>query len=270
MKPRLILSLLVCACLLAGCYRQTEEPFQQVDSAEVAEVTAAVAVAEGEDAASADVSAGEGEATAVEVRYITPESLPGQVEQPTAAPLTSEAESTAPPDTITPFIVPSPTLTFEEQLDPDDECVYQVQAGNVLFRLALAWGTTYQTIMEVNQLDSENLSIGQLLLIPDCEPEESEVAATEASAAQVNVTAGPLISEGEADTVEEAATAEATVAATPTITATPRPEIHVVSAGETIESISLRYRVDVRELITLNELTNPNRLSVGQELQLPP
>ena len=195
MKPRLILFLLVCACLLAGCYRQTEEPFQQVDSAEVAEVTAAVvAVAEGEDAAAPDSGAGDGEATAVEVRYITPESLPGQVEQPTVAPLTSEAEPTTASDTITPFVAPSPTLTFEEQLDPDDECVYQVQAGNVLFRLALAWGTTYQTIMEVNQLDSENLSIGQLLLIPGCEPEEPEIVATEASATQVDVTAGRLSS----------------------------------------------------------------------------
>ncbi len=268
MKPRLILFLLVCACLLAGCYRQTEEPFQQVDSAEVAEVTAAVvAVAEGEDAAAPDSGVGDGEATSVEVRYITPESLPGQVEQPTVAPLTSDAEPTTASDTITPFVAPSPTLTFEEQLDPDDDCVYQVQAGNVLFRLALAWGTTYQTIMEVNQLDSENLSIGQLLLIPDCEPEEPEVVATEASATQVDVTAGPIIVEGEADTMEETATAEPT--ATPTITPTPRPEIHVVSAGETVESISLRYRVDVRELISLNELTNPNRLSVGQELKLP-
>ena len=208
MKPRILLSLLVCATLLAGCYRQTEEPFQQVDSAEVAEVsTAVVAVAEGADTVSAEGSAVEGDGTAVGVRYITPESLPGQVEQPTVAPLTSQPESTAPSHTLTPFIIPSPTLSFEEQLDPEDECVYQVQAGNVLFRLALAWGTTYQTIMDVNQLDSENLSIGQLLLIPDCESEEPEATATEASATEVSVTSGPVISEGETDAAEETASA---------------------------------------------------------------
>ena len=269
MKPRILLSLLVCAILLAGCYRQTEEPFQQVDSAEVAEAATAIVVVAGDaETVSAEGGVGEGDETAAPVRYITPESLPGQVEQPTVALLTIQPESTAPSHTLTPFIIPSPTLSFEEQLDPANECVYQVPAGNVLFRLALAWGTTYQTIMEVNQLDSEDLSIGQLLLIPDCEAEEPEATATEASATQASVTDGPVISEGETDSVEETATAEPTVEAAPT--ATPRPAIHVVSAGETIESISLRYRVDVRELISLNELANPNRLSVGQELQLPP
>ena len=49
MKPRLILSLLMCAMLLAACYRQAEEPFQQIDSAEVvveATVTQALAADE--------------------------------------------------------------------------------------------------------------------------------------------------------------------------------------------------------------------------------
>ena len=68
---------------------------------------------------------------------------------------------------------------------------------------------------------------------------------------------------------EEQATATAEPTATPAPTATPRPEVHIVSAGETIESISLRYRVDVNELIALNELTNPNQVRVGQELRLP-
>ena len=248
MKPRLLLSLLISATLLAACYRQTEEPFQQIDSAEVvAEATVAVGVADdegGEDRAADDESA------ATPSQYITPETVPGQVEQPTVELQTSEAA--APVETLEPFARPTATLTFEEQLDPNDDCVYQVQAGNVLFRLALAWGTTYQTIMEVNQLDSENLSIGQLLLIPDCGSSEPEESATEAP-----VTAGAV----EAEAEEEARTEP---------TATTRPEIHVVSAGETIESISLRYRVDVNELIALNELANPNRLNVGQELRLPP
>lgn len=241
MKPRLLFPLLICATLLAGCYRQAEEPFQQIDGAEVvAGATPAIVVVE--DAIGEDGSADAGVAlTVAPGEIITPEPLPGQAELPTLERPTSAALS----GTLTPFVIPTATLSFEEQLDPDDECVYQVQAGNVLFRLALAWGTTYQTIMEVNQMDSEDLSIGQLLLIPDCEPDAS---ATEAPATVA--------------TVEIAPDAEPT--------ATTRPEIHVVSAGETIESISLRYRVDVNELIALNDLSDRNRLSVGQELKLPP
>ena len=259
MKSRLLLSLLLCAALLTACYRQAEEPFQQIDSAEVvAEATVAVVVADdAEDGAAEDaVRAGP---AGTPRQYITPETVPGQVEQPTmdltagdAIPLTSPAATRAP------FELATATPSFEEELDPDDECVYTVQAGNVLFRLALAWGTTYQTIMEVNKLTSEDLAIGQLLLIPDCESSAQEGAGAEAQA-----TPGAIEL-----TEEEVAEQTPTAPAEPT--ATPRPEIHVVSAGETAASIALRYGVDVNELIALNEITDRNRLRVGQELKLPP
>ncbi len=254
MKPRHLICLLLCSSLLAACYRQAEEPFQQIDSAEVAaEAPLAVAATtvEGSPAAIIDdattIDIEEGQAT-LAGQFITPETAPGQVDLPTLAPLSEEtATATA---TLPSYERPTATQTFEEQLDPDDECVYQVQAGNVLFRLALAWGTTYETIMELNQLESENLSIGQLLLMPDCRP--ISPAGSESEAA---LTPGPI--------------ELATEGPTPEPTATPRPQYHVVSAGETIESISLRYRVDVNELIALNELADPNQLSVGQELTLP-
>ncbi len=233
MKPRLLLSLLGCALALAACYRQTEEPFRQVDSAEVVSTpTAALAVVTGEAGADA------------ETVYITPEAMPGQVELPTGVVLTGVAnQATLSAATITPFVPPTATPSFEEQLDPNDECVYQVQAGNVLFRLALAWETTYQDIMDLNQMASEDLSIGQLLLIPGC-----RASAPEVDVADQSLDAPPD---------------------SPTETPPPRPEFHVVSAGETLESISLRYRVDVNALIEINGLTNPNQLNVGQELRLP-
>lgn len=259
MKPRLLLSLLICAALLTACYRQAEEPFQQIDSAEVvAEATVAVVVAEDDEDSAAEDDGGAG-AAGRPGQYITPETVPGQVEQPTMDLTASDAiPLTSPAATREPFELPTATRTFEETLDPDDECVYTVQAGNVLFRLALAWGTTYQTIMEVNELPNENLAIGQLLLIPDCESSAPAEAATEAPA-----TPGAVEISGEGDPELEP-TAE------PEPTATPGPTIHVVSAGETVASISLRYRVDVNELIALNGITDRNRVSVGQELKLPP
>ncbi len=256
MKPRHLILLLICSSLLAACYRQAEEPFQQIDSAEVvteAPLAVAATAVEGRPAATSDaatidiIDIDEGQATPAG-QFITPETAPGQVDLPTLAPLNEETATAT--VTLPSYERPTATQTFEEQLDPDDECVYQVQAGNVLFRLALAWGTTYETIMELNQLESENLSIGQLLLMPDCRP--SSPAGSESEAA---LTPGAI--------------ELATEGPTPEPTATPRPQYHVVSAGETIESISLRYRVDVNELIALNELANPNQLSVGQELTLP-
>ena len=257
MKPRLLLSLLVCAALLTACYRQAEEPFQQIDSAEVvAEATTALVALESDaDRAAEDGVAGIAGTPGL---FITPETLPGQVEQPTLDLTAGDAiVLTSPAETQESYELPTPTLSFEEQLDPEDECVYTVQAGNVLFRLALAWGTTYQTIMDINQLPSEDLVIGQLLLIPDCEssaPEETAGAA--------------LDSPDAVEQAEDGVADQAQPTAQPTVT--PPPAIHVVSAGETVASISLRYRVDIEDLVELNVITDRNRLRVGQELKLPP
>lgn len=277
MKPRLLISLTLCALLLAACYRQTEEPFQQIDSAEVVEVIEpAIEVAPVEvsgDTVSERSGDGELEAETIGTGYITPEVAPGQVEQPTlsfptaiALPLTSESL------TITPFVRPTDTPTFEEQLDPTHECVYAVVAGDNLFRLSLGWNTTVQEIMDASQIDSDELSIGQLLLIPGCDYNPTEP----------NPTVSPAIAVSEEEAESEAepgAVAETTlqITATPLAVApvevvdtpTPGPRIHVVSSGETLESISLQYRVDINAIIVLNNLANPDRLNVGQELLLP-
>ncbi len=45
--------------------------------------------------------------------------------------------------------------------------------------------------------------------------------------------------------------------------------VHTVKTNETVYSIARRYKVDVRELIDLNELTEPDRIFVGQDLLVP-
>ncbi len=277
MKPRLLISLTLCALLLAACYRQTEEPFQQIDSAEVVEVIEpAIEVAPVEvsgDTVSERSGDGELEAETIGTGYITPEVAPGQVEQPTLSFPTGVAlPATSASLTITPFVRPTDTPTFEEQLDPTHECVYAVVAGDNLFRLSLGWNTTVQEIMDASQIDSDELSIGQLLLIPGCDYNPAEP----------NPTVSPAIAVSEEEAESEAepgAVAETTlqITATPLAVApvevvdtpTPGPRIHVVSSGETLESISLQYRVDINAIIVLNNLANPDRLNVGQELLLP-
>lgn len=45
--------------------------------------------------------------------------------------------------------------------------------------------------------------------------------------------------------------------------------IHVVSSGETLWQISNRYGVSISEIISINQLLNPNRLVIGQALVIP-
>ena len=50
---------------------------------------------------------------------------------------------------------------------------------------------------------------------------------------------------------------------------TPVDSVHVVSAGDTLYNIGVRYGVNPRELQKLNGITDPTMLSIGQELRIP-
>ncbi len=50
--------------------------------------------------------------------------------------------------------------------------------------------------------------------------------------------------------------------------ATPSYTVHVVRSGETLGAIANKYRVSTRSIIKLNNLRNPDRLSVGQRLKI--
>ncbi len=253
MKPRLLFSLMFCALLLTACYRQTEESFQQADSAEAVVLASPTSPPADVAGDSAEGQAGTPPA------YLTPEAAPGQVQQPTADRATQVIIAATPhSQTLTPFSRPTATVSFEEELDAAHECVYTVVAGDNLYRISLAWNTTVQVIMDVNQLDSDALSIGQLLLRPGCE----YATAT----ASPPVSPAPVVIEPAAD---DAAAPEQATDVLLAATATPLPNVHVVSAGDTVESIALKYRVDVNALISLNNIANPNQIVVGQELRLP-
>ena len=273
MNTRLLVLLPLCALLLTACYRQTAEPFQQVDSAEVVVAVTPTSIEAVVEDGTVSVNE-QGEALAETTpQYVTPELVPGQVEQPTVVlPTAVVIGATSPAEALTPFLRPTVTAVLVEELDPNDECVYTVQAGDNLFRLSLTWDTTVDEIMTASQIESDALSIGQLLLRPGCEYSAPTARPTTLPAPVAVNTEAPeaTAADGAEDETEPEVEAQEQLEVEPVDTATPQgPRVHVVSSGETIESISLQYRVDVNRLIALNNLTNPNRLLVGQELLLP-
>ena len=50
---------------------------------------------------------------------------------------------------------------------------------------------------------------------------------------------------------------------------TEEPLVHVVSAGDTLGSISTFYEVSMDDIMAANDITNPNIISVGQQLVIP-
>jgi len=80
----------------------------------------------------------------------------------------------------------------------------------------------------------------------------------------------PSTPAGNTPTPEVTATLRPTHTPRPTLTATPVMEIHVVQAGESLWSISQQYGITVEDLIMANDLIDPSRLRVGDELRIPP
>jgi LysM repeat protein len=109
-----------------------------------------------------------------------------------------------------------------------------VQQGENLFRIALRYGVDMNELAQVNNIsDPAQIYAGQVLIIPN-------LSAPDAGDEIVN----PLV-----------ATA---------------PVIHVVQRGEHLASIAQQYGVTVDDILTANNIANPNLVYAGQELQIWP
>ncbi|WP_420620762.1 LysM peptidoglycan-binding domain-containing protein [Candidatus Poriferisocius sp.] len=56
---------------------------------------------------------------------------------------------------------------------------------------------------------------------------------------------------------------------TPTPTSTPEAFIYVVREGDTLGSVADEFGITWQEIDAINELENPNVLSIGQEIEIP-
>jgi LysM repeat protein len=61
-------------------------------------------------------------------------------------------------------------------------------------------------------------------------------------------------------------TVKTVVAPAPEVVA---PKTYTIKAGDSLSSIAAKFKTTVAKLMTLNKLTNSNRISVGQVLKLP-
>ncbi|MBN1310951.1 MAG: LysM peptidoglycan-binding domain-containing protein [Anaerolineae bacterium] len=136
--------------------------------------------------------------------------------------------------TATPFeVVPVATTT---PLPPsgDISCPtsYTVQSGDTLFRIALRYGLTVQELASANGITNpDSVSVGTVLTIP--------CGGTTGGGTGVTAGTGGDIQ-------------------------------HVVQAGENLFRIALQYGLTWERVAEYNGITNPNNISVGQVILIPP
>ncbi len=135
--------------------------------------------------------------------------------------------------TVTPTLNVSPT--------PVSELTYIVRPGDTLFRIAVRFRTTVRALAEANGITNPALIfVGQQLRIPGVP------AATPTPQIPPTSTAAP------------------TATAIPVATTT-----YTVQRGDTLFKIAVRFNTTIAQLVSLNELANPNIIYVGQVLKVP-
>ena len=143
--------------------------------------------------------------------------------------------------TSTPSGLVTPTALANSS---DDGCLYTVQPGDSLFRIATDAGVTLEEMRAANPDlvgEAPILQPGQQLNVPNC---------GEAAAPADDSAAAP--------------------APTDALAAPPGGEIYTVESGDTLMIIARQFGVTIDEIVAANGLTNPDRLDVGQQLVIPP
>jgi LysM repeat protein len=130
---------------------------------------------------------------------------------------------------------------------------YKVTEGDTLFGIAVRFGTTVETLKQLNNLTSDMLTLGQDLLVPAAPNPPAEAAA-------------PGI---EPPAQPPAALAPAPQAA-PMRQLQAGGRVHVVKAGENLFRIALKYGVSLEAVAQANNIVAPwYTIYVGQRLVIP-
>jgi LysM repeat protein len=275
MRSLLIVLLVMVALLAAGCWQPAgdNDPFSTPVSRALPSPTAtdtetpAPATPTPEFEITPDAEAASGEVVT------TPDPIV-VAQQPTIDPLIQEATDTIlrrtqeilsmtqtaegffqiPTETWTPeFAFATPTVPVGgggEIIQPPTGggsitgCQHTVEQGQNLFRISLLYRVRVDELVATNGIANRNLiTVGRVLTIPNC-------GNTNPSPPAVDPNGGFAPGYNWTNNV---------VGNVP----------HIVSAGETLFSISLRYRVPMLKIAAANAISNINVLSIGQQLIIP-
>lgn len=165
-------------------------------------------------------------------------------------------------------------------IPPANTNTYMVQKGDSLWSIAQKYNTTVDTLKKLNNLTSNDLYVGQILLIPekttntpDNKPSTDNIYIVKVGdslwsiAQKFNTTVNELkrINNLTSDILM---VGQKIILKEPEIEAPEEVGMYIVKKGDTLWNIANRFNTNVNEIIRLNNLTSDN-LSIGQILMIP-
>jgi LysM repeat protein len=127
---------------------------------------------------------------------------------------------------------------------------YVVRKGDFPGKIAQELGVSTKELIELNNLKSKSLQIGQVLTVPGGETPKQAAKETEKNESQ------DLASEKKADTTPAASSKDLT------------QDIYIVNKGDTPGQIAEKLGVSTKDLVSINKL-NSRSLQIGQKLKVP-
>jgi len=152
---------------------------------------------------------------------------------------------------------------------------YTVKKGDSLYSIANKYGTTVNDIKSLNNLSSNNLSIGQVLILPGIVDENTVNTYTvKAGDTLYSIANKYNLSVNELKEINNLVNNTLSIGQTLNLKKTSSDIItqdydyYTVKKGDTLYSIASKYNTSVDEIKSLNNL-NSNTLSVGNLIKLP-
>lgn len=158
----------------------------------------------------------------------------------------------------------------EEEIIPDDYLVYKVKNGDNLSKIAKEYDTTVSTIMKINNLNTDKLTINQQLLLPKTKKTNAEKTytvkkgdtlsqiaydnkITTSELKKANNLSSDLLKIGQVLIIPSKSTGEIN---------------YIVQKGDNLYTIANKYDTTVSDIKKLNNLS-ANTLQIGQVLKIP-
>ena len=159
--------------------------------------------------------------------------------------------------------------TPSSNTENDNQTTYTVVKGDSLYKIAQKFNVTVQDLINLNNIPSTNLSIGQVLKVKGTVPSKEETTYTVvkgdslyAIANKYKVSVQDII---DANNLKSTALSVGQKLIIPTQITN---DLYTVKSGDSLYKIANQYGVTVEDLKKENNLTN-NNLSVGQVLKIP-
>lgn len=158
----------------------------------------------------------------------------------------------------------------DEEIIPDDYLLYKVKSGDNLSKIAKEYNTTVSTIMKINNLNTDKLTINQQLLLPKTKKTEAEKTYTVKKGDTLSQIAyNNKITTSELKKANNLTSDLLKIGQVLIIPSKSTGEInYIVQKGDNLYTIANKYDTTISDIKNLNNLLT-NTLQIGQILKIP-